>query len=650
MPSRSDRLRSAQDTASSKASAMLAQGSQDFAMQSGTDQHAAKGAAQPSGVGRLNPSVLAPERLPVNGVDLLLFGPISSGEGLPAGRSTYQYQAPVRVASVEFDRGDNRVKVGLDLTVPSLIKEEESNRLALKLVEPGVQAPRVNLQPLPIRSYVVELAYDETEGVLRIGSSGEGEGIIVPTPDKTFTAVVPASMPALRKILETRPAKATVRLRSEYDFERVAQGSVSLVRVGNAVHRVLEEVRPKFPDGQAPVELYLDRHARDGIRLKIDQAIEKTENNNGLDAKAWDSLLAEGEKFVDEYFATLPRIDAHAAITTGMNMALVFTAESGRLDAKPILSKDKINFKEKSEEYSRKANEDLKVVRDILRKGAFDKSSHKEMRDKLNIDTGAKAGITSFSGAAHLKLEKSSEQITVDEWKTMNDNRDYWLDDAKRSEEISSKVYEKILGEMNLEKSIAKIVDLYRLDERELTSRVQTRLTRSLVQGIEGLTIVTETALMVQPSDALAVLGKQIDAIKAEMDKNRDAIITEALKQREVIARLEKRQLDGIAKAVSGQWKVDTSTFTVSSVGSGGEYEFGPRSSPTVHWFRKRFGKEVKAVIGVPINNIPDQAKFDLLDFGFGKDEDKNLIFVNGYVLTGSTGRVRYRMIVFYVE
>ena len=543
--------------------------------------------------GRLSPFIHAKER--ISDKELLLFGPIDA-EDLHSDRLTYQYQAPVRVSNFGFSLDDHRVTVTIDMTLPREVKVEEAARLSRNLTARGATPPTVNVKPLPIQSYVVELIFDESEGVLRLGSSGGEAAIVGPPSSKTFTAVVPDSMPALRNLLSRRDHwKATVRLRATYGFERVAQGSVSLARVGLAVHRVLEEVRPKYANGQVPPEMYLDRQALDNILERIAETIIRTDNNAGLDPDAWASLLAEAKSFVERYFADLPRVSAHEAITSGQDMFLAFTAGSGRVDGQAILSKDKINFKEKSEKYSRKASEDLKVVQEFMRKESLDKTTYKEMRDKLHIDTEAKVGIKLFSAAANLKLDKSSDNITQDDLATMTDDKKYWLNDGKRSEELNTEVYEKVVGEMNLQKSIAKIVNLYHLDERELTSKVETRLTRRLVHGIEGKSLLTETALMEQPSDALALLDKRILTLEKKATLERNSLETELATTRESLANLradlaakfesQRRQLEGMAPDVKDlltrrlEIREIDQVFTFGKTQIPGTPHFGPQGS-----------------------------------------------------------------------
>ena len=143
-------------------------------------------------------------------------------------------------------------------------------------------------------------------------------------------------------------------------------------------------------------------------------------------------------------------------------------------------------------------------MQDIANKGEFTRETYSDLREKLGVDAKLSGGIMMFSGSASLKLDTETSKINKDDLKTMNESRQKWLNDSYKSEDITTKVHEKALGEMKFEQLVSKTLDLYLVDERELTSLASSIISRSVSKSFEGLGVQDVTNLALRPSSPSA--------------------------------------------------------------------------------------------------------------------------------------------------
>ena len=250
-----------------------------------------------------------------------------------------------------------------------------------------------------------------------------------------------------------------------YDFTRVARGSISLSMVGSAVRRIFDEVRPQGNRGDVPAEMWVSRRALDEIASRIHQRIVQSGRNAGLSPESWKALQAAADKSLTGYFASLHPEDLAGVIGRDADLWIVYTADSGKLEARPVMVDDKVTLKERSEEYHKKGANFLKAVQDVFKKGSYSRESHHELTEwlKLNGDVGVNVPPF-FSGSTKLGLDKPSTEITDEDIRQANESRDYFLNDSARRDELKTRITEKTQGEMKMYATKTKTLDLYRLD------------------------------------------------------------------------------------------------------------------------------------------------------------------------------------------
>ena len=595
---------------------------------------------------RRNPAVDYQESLRVFSRRIPLYGPIHDEDG-SSDRKLYVYPAVVRVISYTYDTVSHVLRLVLDFTAPEIALEEAKSR-----IEADTKA-NAHIVPLLFDSYAITVRGSEPgEERTWTETAGAETGFIVPTNRKSIEWIVPETMTHLRQQLTTEPETVSLRFIGKYDFERVAFGRVSVGLVGRVSRDVLEEVHPSKFDTQASV-FWVDRRTRDRVKTRINQGITQTDINVGLSSEDWAAIRDEKARSADHYFDRLPAYNL-AKLMDDTDVSVIYTASGGKVEAKPLITKNQVALHERAEAYESRLRQDLKVLQDVLRKGSIDRKSHKDLRDKLSIDGKIDVGIKLIRGSASLKLDKESSQLTDDELKIMNDNRDYWLSDSKLEQDIKSGVQEKVQGDMNEEKTMAKTLEIYRIDEREISARTGASGSHVKLLGYERVAILTESGLRIDGNDDAAALIRRVrdleksnnsllianERLIKDFSQTRGAIggfkndlLAERARSEKVKADLKNinTRLTGVVGDVAALKQSDIikiASFDMVFVGvnsnipPNGWHQY--LSNSNTEWVPDQtFGREVKAVTWEPVHCVDQSALHVVLPGGPASEPDQ---------------------------
>ena len=284
---------------------------------------------------------------------------------------------------------------------------------------------------------------------------GGRRGMILPPARKAISWDVPEELDILRRQLAERPELVTVRVRVAYNFQAVAVGVIRTGVAGIVEQKIKEVVRPIGED-QDLDELLVSRGVVNKlIAATVQNAIYYVENS-GLDAAEWNSARESLDRVVATALERLTVANLGDLMDL-TNQKFIYRVTDGQVEAKPILSKNKVLQRDHEEEYHRKAKEAVKAISDVAHNNQDARKFHSELQRKLKLDASLGIDVVGiFGGDAEFHLEKDDKDLTESDVKQIAKSREYFLSDRNWEEEISHKVQDKIKGELIEEKISSK--------------------------------------------------------------------------------------------------------------------------------------------------------------------------------------------------
>jgi hypothetical protein len=393
-----------------------------------------------------------------------LFGPDNTQGGLTPDW-TYAYPAPIRVVSTGSNAG-KRLHVAMDFTVPQAVLAEARTRIQAKT------KAQVTLVPIPLRWYEITLR-DPASGQEHTWREDPGgaSGMILPPDRKVMTWDVPDELSVLRRLLAEHPRSVAVRVRAAYNFRTVASGVVRTGLVGSIDRAIDEVVHPAGEDREAR-ELLLSREVRDEVQSRASQNTVHYLENAGLDADDWADAKAELARLVASSYERLHIVNL-GDMLDATDGKFVYRYDSGQVEARPILTRNKVLQSQHEAAYNKKARDIIKTVQEVARDNKDARKFYTDIKQRLKGDLETSADVMGFfKGTGNLRLDKDEHSLNSSDVEQIAKSRDFYLSDRNWEEDISTYAKSKVEGELIDERTWAKTIDVVRFDRRELAQRV----------------------------------------------------------------------------------------------------------------------------------------------------------------------------------
>jgi hypothetical protein len=455
--------------------------------------------------GRRRPNLSYREYLKIGSQRFPLYGP--DNEGGLASDWTYAYTSPVRVASVKYEAPANRLNLVLGFSAPEASLAEAKARIEAK------SKAHVTLVPIPLKWYEISLRDTGSGEEHSWHEDAGGPAVeIYPPARKVIDWQVPERLGNLRRLLTERPEAVTVRVRACYNFQTIAFGVIRTGVLGGINEQINEVIHPVGEDRVSAV-LLVSRDVQTKLHTVFEQKGVHYVESAGLGSEEWTKVSDSLSRVVNSYIDRLPVANLGDLLDATDQKFIYRVRSNGEMEARPLLTKNKILQSEHEAEYRKKARDFVKTIRDVARDNKDARKFRNELKQRLKIDGSTSVDVVGiFGGDLEFHLDKDEQTLTTSDVEQISKSRDYFLGDKNREEEINQKVKDKVNGELIEERAWAKTIQVVRLDRRELAQRIGSTGEFIKPIGFEDVVVQSEPPLEATPDPKADILvGGSLD-------------------------------------------------------------------------------------------------------------------------------------------
>lgn len=453
--------------------------------------------------------------------------------------SDWFVECPVTVTAVRYDKDRQELLVSIDYTWRKSDEESLRAQLAWKYKEAGkpVAPEAISITPMEVAAHSLLLRDLQNEYLL----------FSTDKPTKMTAQTVVFRVPPmvvgadrLHERLSTQLDAVQLVFRPGYRFDRIAGLTVECRAINTAWSKLLEVV---LPNATTKAEsLLVDRDAEQELRRKLATEVTTVIRSYSLTPEEEKEALKLARAHIEMLSVPSAPLSVRELLELGEE-SLVFTAASGKLEAKPATNEEAITKLKEARSFSEKLSQLSESISDIANNSSINDRKFHSMARKLVLDAGASGGFAVFSAKANMHLDKSDNEITNNHLTEIKQARTYAMNKSAFSRDVQEAYSREVEGLLKKNESTAKLLRLRRVSAASLAATATQGYSVERVTDSEVLFIDTPIALKATP-----------------IPVEDDIVATLAKKLRENSAKLEA--LDTRLKATEGQSEQFTSALT----------------------------------------------------------------------------------------